>query len=56
MQFSTDVETYPFTLVEDMASDMFIAAICLSLLLKLPIVCSVHIRSYLASSTQTQGQ
>lgn len=36
MWFSTDVETYPSTLVEGMACDMFIAAICLSLLLKLP--------------------
>lgn len=56
MQFSTDVETYPPSLVEDMACDMFIAAIFLSLLPKLPIVRSVHVRSSLASSTQTQQQ
>lgn len=36
MQFSTGVETYPSTLVEDMAYDIFIAAICLGLLPKLP--------------------
>lgn len=55
MQFSTGLETYPFTLVEDMAYDMFIAAVCLGLQPKLPILCSVHIHSYLASSTQTHN-
>lgn len=56
MQFSTGVETYPSTLAEDMAYDMFIEAICLSLLPKLHILCSVHVHSYLASSTQTHWQ
>lgn len=56
MQFSTGVETYPSTLAEDMAYDIFIAALCLGLLPKLPILCSVHVHSYLASSTQTHRQ